>query len=219
MSYEEIADQYMDDFPNLLSKGKTFQVKFGSLVKRSRKYPVTAQYEYTSHIGKNRYLFCYTAYKRSDWENPYCNAICIFEGKGGKYAMTTTNFQKTVIIFTPHFFSRYRERILHGEEIYGETLMKRYFSRNTRFILKEINENFAKAYKRYEDDESQTYAAKVFEGNIFLKMYSDKVIICRTILSDEMLYDNQTEAFGELQDELKRLGHTKIQGYNDHNYK
>ena len=217
MTYEEMAAQYLGDLHDIMAKKKTFQAKFSSYVKRSRSkaYPMTAQYEYVSHTNRNRYLYCYTAFKRSDWDEPYCNAICLFEGKGGMYAMATSNFQKTVIIFTPHFFSRYRERILHGEDIHGDALIKRYFSNNTRFVLKEMDETFARAYKKYEDDESQSWAARVNEGNIFLKTYNDKVVLCKTIISDEMLYDNQAEAFGELRQKLDNFKNIKIQGYKD----
>ena len=218
MTYTEMAAQYLGDFQNLLAKKKVFQARFGSLVKRSRSrpFPMTAQYEHVCHSSRNRYLFCYTAFKRSDWQEPYCNAICIFEGRGGLHAMTTCNGRKTVIIFTPHFFCRYRERILQGEDIHGLDLLKRYFSRNTRYVLKDMDETFALAYRKYEDDESQNYAARVNEGNIFLKNYDDRVLLCKTILSDQMLYDKQSAAFGQLQDELKRLGHVKFQGYKDY---
>ena len=218
MSYTEVAEQYRTDFPRLVAKKQFFQAKFGTLVKRSRtrSWPMTAQYDYVCPQSGNRFLFCYTAFKRSDWENPYCNAVMVFDGKGGKYAAVSANSQKAIIIYTPHFFSRYRERVLKDEDISGEELIKRYVSRNTRFIAKPIDETFAKAYKKYEDDESQTFAAKVNEGNIFLKDYDGKVLVCRTILSDEMLHENQTEAFGTLDTELRRLGHVKIQGYSDY---
>lgn len=218
MTYDEMAAQYMGDLHDLQAKKQTFQAKFSSYVKRSRSrtFPMTAQYDYVSHTNQNHYLFCYTAFRRSDWDKPYCNAICVFEGKGGLYGMVTSNFQKTVIIFTPHFFQRYRERILKDDTLDDVAVLKRYFSRNTRFVLKQMDENFARAYKKYEDDESQSWAARVNEGNIFLKTFGNKVMLCKTIISDEMLYENQTAAFGELKTELRNMGHLKIQGYNDY---
>ena len=217
-TYEDVAAEYLADFPTLAAKKKTFQAKFGTLVKRSRsaRFPMTAQYEYICPSSGNRYLYCYTAFKRSDWAEPYCNAVCLFEGKRGLHAAVSTNNRQAVIIFTPHFFERYRERILKDGDIVGDALIKRYLSRNTRYVLKEIDETFAKAYRKYEDDESQTYAAEVNEGNIFLKSYGGRILVCRTIISDEMLREGQPEAFGQLKTELRRLGHIKIQGYKDH---
>ena len=113
-TYEDVAAEYLADFPTLAAKKKTFQAKFGTLVKRSRsaRFPMTAQYEYVCPSSGNRYLYCYTAFKRSDWAEPYCNAVCLFEGKRGLHAAVSTNNRQAVIIFTPHFFERYRERIL-----------------------------------------------------------------------------------------------------------
>lgn len=218
MNYREMADGLLADFPAILAKKPSFQARFATLVKRSRTkaWPLTAQYEYVHPVSGRTYLLCYTAFKRSDWDNPYCNAIGIVEGKGGLYALTTANNRQTVIVFTPHFFQRYAERILKDTEVNGTTLIRRYVSHNTRFVVKQIDERFAKAYRKYKDDESQTWAAEVNEGHLFLKDYGGELLVCRTIISDEMLYDNQTEAFGELKDELRRLGHIKIQGYKDH---
>ncbi len=125
MTLEEIARQYMGDFPNFIAKRHSFQPKFETLVKRSSRYPVTAQYEYISHTNKNRYFFCYSAFKRSDWKAPHCNVVGVFEGEGGKYAVVSANMKQAVIIFTPHFFARYRERILGGEDIHGEGFDKK----------------------------------------------------------------------------------------------
>ncbi len=135
MTLEEIARQYLGDFPNFIAKRHSFQAKFETLVKRSARYPVTAQYEYISYTNKNRYFFCYSAFKRSDWKAPHCNVVGVFEGEGGKYAVVSANMKQAVIIFTPHFFARYRERILGGEDIHGDDLIKRFFKRNQRFVI------------------------------------------------------------------------------------
>ena len=105
--------------------------------------------------------------------------------------MVSANMKQAVIIFTPHFFSRYRERILGGEDIHGEELIKRFFKRNQRFAKAEMDERFARAYRKHENDESVSYAARVNEGNVFMKIYSGYIILCKTILSDEMLQDEQ----------------------------
>lgn len=215
MSLEEIARQYMGDFPNFVAKRRSFQPKFETLVKRSTRYPVTAQYEYTSHINKNRYFFCYSAFKRSDWKAPHCNVVGVFEGDGGKYAVVSANMKQAVIIYTPHFFSRYRERILGGEDIHGDDLIKRFFRKNQRFTKTEMDERFARAYHKYEDEDSVSYAARVNEGNIFLKIYSGNIILCKTILSDDMLRDEQVEAFGKLKEKYEELKDIRLEGFKD----
>ncbi|MBO4761201.1 MAG: hypothetical protein J5520_05550 [Bacteroidales bacterium] len=215
MTLEEIARQYLGDFPNFVAKRRCFQPKFETLVKRSTRYPVTVQYEYISHTNKNRYFFCYSAFKRSDWKAPHCNVVGVFEGEGGKYAVVSANMKKAVIIFTPHFFARYRERILGGEEIHGDELIKRFFKRNQRFAKAEMDKRFARAYRKYENDESVSYAARVNEGNVFLKIYSGYIVLCKTILSDEMLKDEQVEAFGELKAQYEELKDIRLERFKD----
>lgn len=215
MTLEEIARQYMGDFPNFIAKRHSFQPKFETLVKRSSRYPVTAQYEYISHTNKNRYFFCYSAFKRSDWKAPHCNVVGVFEGEGGKYAVVSANMKQAVIIFTPHFFARYRERILGGEDIHGDDLIKRFFKRNQRFVKAEMDERFARAYRKYENDESVSYAARVNEGNVFLKIYSGYIVLCKTILSDKMLKNDQVEAFGELKSQYEELKDIRLERFKD----
>lgn len=67
MALEEIAMQYQGDMDNILAKRYSLQPKFSSLVKKSRKFPVVAQYEYISHTNHNRYFFNYSAQKRGEW--------------------------------------------------------------------------------------------------------------------------------------------------------
>ena len=40
-------------------------------------------------------------------------------------------------------------------------------------------------------------------------------MLCKTIISDEMLHENQAEAFGELQQKLDDFKNIKIQGHKD----
>lgn len=215
MTLEEIARQYMGDFPNFIAKRRSLQPKFETLVKRSSRYPVTAQYEYISHTNKNRYFFCYSAFKRGDWKAPHCHVVGVFEGEGGKYAVVSANKKQAVIIFTPHFFARYRERILGGEDIHGDDLIKRFFKRNQRFVKAEMDERFARAYRKYENDESISYAARVSEGNVFMKIYSGYIVLCKTILSDEMLRDEQVEAFGELKAQYEEVKDIRIERFKN----
>lgn len=215
MTLEEIARQYMGDFPNFVAKRHYFQPKFQSLVKRSTRFPVTAQYEYISHINKNRYLFCYTAFKRSDWKEPHANVVGIFDGEGGKHAIVSVNMKQGVIILTPHFFARFRERILGGEDIHGDDLIKRFFRKNQRMTIQPMSELFARAYKKHEAEGAVSMAGRVAEGNVFFRVYNSNIILCVTILSDEMLKDDQIEAFGELKDRYEELKDVRMEGFKD----
>lgn len=211
MTLEEVAKQYSGDMDNLLAKRYSLQPKFSSLVKKSRRFPVVAQYEYISHTNHNRYFFNYSAQKRGEWNTPHCNVFCVFEKPEGKYAISSVNGGRLFIVFPPHFFSRYRERILKDDSIHGVELIKRYFLANDRMIKEELTEAHTKAYKKYEKEDGSVQAARVAEGNIFLEVQlSSKIILVKTIISDEMLFEDQKAAFGEMKESLDEIKDLKI---------
>lgn len=203
MTLEEVARQFQGDYSNILAKRKTFQPKFSSLVKRSSRFPVRAQYEYISHTNHNRYIYFYSAEKRGQWDEPHCIVVGIYERPEGKYAVTSTYAGHTFLIYPPHFFVRYRERILKDDTIYGDELIKRYFKVNDRFTKEPLSEEHTKAYRKYESDNESVQAARCAEGNIFLEIQSPRVVLIKTIISDEMLFEDQKEAFSRLADQLE----------------
>lgn len=205
MTLEEVAKQYKGDMDNLMAKRYSLQPKFETLVKRSSRFPVVDQYEYISHTNHNRYFFNYSANKRSEWKMPHCHVVCVFERPEGKYAMTSVNGGRAHIVFPPHFFIRYRERILKDDSIHGIELIKRYFLHNDKLMKEDMTEAHSKAYKKYENEEGVVQAARVTEGNVFLELLPSFIIIAKTIISDEMLYEDQKEAFGSLKEKLDEV--------------
>jgi len=205
MTLEEVAAQYKGDLDDLLAKRKYFQPKFSSFVKRSTRFPVRAQYEYISHTNHNKYFFCYSAQKRGEWNYPHCIAVGVFDRPEGKYAVVSTFAGGSFIIFPPHFFARYRERILKDETIYGEALIKRFFSVNSMFLKEELTAAHSRAYKKYESEDGAIQAGRCTEGNVFLEILSANVVIMKTIISDEMLYENQKDAFQKMNDSLSEI--------------
>lgn len=213
MSLDEVARQYMGDYGDILAKRKYLQPKFETLCKRSSRFPVRAQYEYVSHTNHNRYLFFYSADKRGEWKTPHCIVVGIYDRPEGKYAVSSTNAGRTYIIFPPHFFSRYRERILKDEDIHGEDLIRRFFMANDRFAKQPLTEEHTKAYRKYESEDGSVQAARCAEGNIFLEIQSASVILMKTIISDEMLFEDQKEAFGGMAEFLDVVKDIKLRSF------
>lgn len=203
MTLEDVARQFQGDYGDLLAKRKYFQPKFSSLAKRSSRFPLSAQYDYISHTNHNRYIYFYSVQKRGQWNEPHCIVVGIYDRPEGKYAITSTNAGQTYIIYPPHFFARYRERILKDEAIYGEELIKRFFKVNDRFSKEPLTEAHTKAYQKYEAGGESIQAARCTEGNIFLEIQSYKIVIVKTIISDEMLFEDQKDAFSKLSDTLE----------------
>lgn len=203
MTLEDVARQFQGDYGDLLAKRKYFQPKFSSLAKRSTRFPLSAQYDYVSHTNHNRYIYFYSVHKRGQWNEPHCIVVGIYDRPEGKYAITSTNAGKTYIFYPPHFFARYRERILKDDTIHGEDLIKRFFKVNDRFSKEPLTEAHTKAFQKYESEGDAIQAARCTEGNIFLEIQSPKIVIVKTIISDEMLFEDQKEAFSKLSDTLE----------------
>lgn len=203
MTLEECAEQYRGDLHDILAKRMYFQPKFSSLVKKSRRFPVRAQYEYISHTNHNRYIYSYSAAKRSDWDMPHCHVFGVFDKPEGKHAISSVDGGRVFLVYPPHFFVRYRDRILKDDSIHGLELIKRYFMANDRLVKTELTPAHTKAYRKYESEDGSVQAAVVAEGNIFLEILSPSIIMIKTIISDEMLFEDQKEAFGEMKDTLE----------------
>lgn len=207
MSLEEVALQYKSDKADLNRGFLRLAKSFGTIVKRTYRFPLKATYNYITK-SNNHYVFNLYAYKRGHWDRPLFCMFGIFDRPEGKYAFSVTDAGE-VIFFPPHFFKRYRDRILK-EDLHGEDLIKAFFSRNVHFYFSPLSAEFASKYREYISDDKESFAGSCTDGNLFLEKPSPYYAIVKTIVSDEMLGDTQTQAFSVLAENRDFL--TRIRG-------
>ena len=117
MTIQEIHKEVFEDIKNLRNKIVGFRNDFRKIVLRSSHYPLSKSYSYRTRAKKNMFYIDFTALKRSSWKKPILSVSCVYSRPEGKYAVALTLDMRLITIYPPHFFKRYRERIVKEEFI------------------------------------------------------------------------------------------------------
>lgn len=201
MTYEEIHVEMIKDGIDVLIKIFAFRKQFDREVLKSCRFPVIRSYDFVTKERKNKYNVTFKAKKRSHRRNPVFTIYTVFDRPEGKYAATTVDF-KSVVVYPPHFFKRYRERILKDDTISNKNLIKLFFRNDWGFHGTLVNKNFEEVYQSYEDvapNEKVSFVAALTEGYCFGENLGT-VTILKTIISEEMLFEKQKKIFKSLQE-------------------
>lgn len=103
-------------------------------------------------------------------------------------------------IYPPHFFLRYRERILKNRSISNEEVIRDYFTKDWGFMATVINDAYESVYHSFEEHSKNETISFVAATNLGF-CFGEKcgaVNIIKTILSEDMLYENQKVLFIDL---------------------
>lgn len=207
MTVQEIHKEVFVDVKNLRSKIDECRRDFKKTVLRVSHYPVTKSYDCKTREKKNFFIVGFTALKRSDWKKPILNIYGIYSRPDGKYAVALTVDMNVISIYPPHFFKRYQERIVKNEAISNDDIIRQYFKHEWGFVGAVVNEKFESVYHCFEEDnefDKVSFVAANSQGYCFGEKQGN-VNIIKTIISDEMLFENQKYLFNELKNALKEV--------------
>src|SRR4051812_17830003 len=109
MTVQEIYKEIFEDIETLDTKIDACRRDFKKLVLRSTRYPVEKTYEAKTRVKKNTFVFTLIAPKRSAWSDPDIVIYAIYMRPEGKYAVPIIMRDKSITIYPPHYFKRYRE--------------------------------------------------------------------------------------------------------------
>lgn len=155
--------------------------------KKAKRFPFDFVAHYKSTRG-NRYTITLTATdKRRGSINPLISIYTILETEEGKYMLRYDIVRNHVNIFTPHFFKRYRERLLKRDTASADETIAT-FARN--------NPNTA----TLRGGEVQTCT----EGYILAKDIDRESSVCVTFISFDMLREEQAETSEGLLEIIKK---------------
>ena len=208
MTYEEVRKHFEEDRQNYPNKIPYFSKKFSSLILHSTSFPVRKEYFYTTPKTRNTYLFLFEAKKRGEWKTPKYRSVLLFNQKDGKYAITSVQIlnQENFLMFSPHFWGRYRERVLKDQLIPTDDVIRLYFLRNSHFDYIDNSKDFSLAFEKYMADRETQYVFRVADGMCFGSAVYHRTVLVKTIVSRDMLYESQLEALdNDLPDALKKL--------------
>lgn len=203
MTYKEVVDAIDRELELIVPKIEEAKRRFESLVKKARRYPVERHLQIESRY-KTTFHVIFRALKRSSWDNPVLLIYVPFFRSDGMYVAYVSKSRHKTVIFTSHFFTRYRERILGGDTTTPTPeMVKQFLASNFDMLLTEATENFVKKVDRYEQECKGTpFACVMPQGCGFGELDGDAVIV-RTIISNDMLRDGQDEAFATLRSRLE----------------
>jgi len=206
MTGQEIHKEVFADIKNLRSKLDECRKDFRKTVLRSSRYPVTKSYECKTRERKNLFIVDYTAIKRSNWKNPIMSICGIYSRNEGMYAVALAVDINVTTIYPPHFFKRYRERIAKDESISNEDLIRLHSRNDWGFMASVINKDFESVYHYFENEnknDTVSFVAATSEGFCFGEKQGN-INIIKTIISEDMLFENQIVIFNELRNDFKK---------------
>ncbi len=200
MTVQEIHDEVFEDLKTLRNKIEDLKIDFKRIVLKSSRYPLTKSFALKTREKKNLFNVGFTALKRSDWKKPIVNIFGIYTLQEGKYAVVPSIDLNIISIYPPHFFKRYRERILKDESISNEDIIKYYFNNDWGFMGTVVNANFDSVYHCFENvnnEDKISFVAATSQGYCFGEKQGN-INIIKTIVCEDMLFENQKVIFTEL---------------------
>lgn len=215
MTVQEIHNEVFEDIKNIENIMNGFNKDFRKLVLRKSKYPLTKTYEYITKEKKNLFLIGYTALKRSDWDNPVMHFYGIYSRPEGKYAVAPSVDMNISTIYPPHFFKRYRERIVKDDSISNDDIIRLYFKNDWGLTGAKVNQDHKNVYHSFEENEKNEIidiVAATKQGYCFGEKQGN-INIIKTIVSEEMLFENQKLIFHELRNLFNEMNKERYKKY------
>lgn len=205
MTVQEIREELLQDVENIRGSIKKHKRDFEKSALKVSPYPFTKSYECRSKLKKNLFIVTFTAKKRGDFKKPAYGISGIYTRPEGNYAAALTMQLNMISIYPPHFFKRYRERIVKDQTISNEDLIRLYFKNDWGFMGAFVSKEMEAVFYCYEDDfkeEAISFVSASSQGYCFGEKQG-QVNIIKTIISDEMLFENQKSLFADLKRRLE----------------
>jgi len=206
MTLNEIHKELYSDFDTLESTIDNFHRDFKRKVLKSSRYPVYHSYDCRTRFKKNLFVVNLYASKRGDWAKPLIAICAIYNRPEGNYLATLAIDKNMTTIYPPHFFKRYRERIVKDLKSSNEDIIKLYLLRNRwGFVAAPSDEKYQGLYNIFEPEMNGTDISFVCvnsEGFCFAEKLGN-VSVIKTIISEDMLIDDQKVVFAKLKEDFE----------------
>lgn len=202
MTIQEIHKEVFEDIKSLKNKLDEFQKDFKKIVLNSNRFPLSKSYQITTKKRKNTFVVDFTSLKRSSWKTPILSFYAIYSRPEGNYAIAPSLDINFSTIYPPHFFKRYRERIVEDKNLSNEEIIKFYFKNGWGFMATKVNEKFESVYHAFEnkdDNDKIDFVAVTSQGYCFGQKIG-QINIIKTIVNDEMLFEDQKNTFKKLRE-------------------
>lgn len=205
MSLREIHNELKSDYSNVVTKKDLFYKEFRRMVLKASNFPFTKTREYTTPIKKNLFIITFSAPSRGYEKKPEYSAYVVYNTAEGKYLASLIIQQDIVTIYAPHFFRRYRERILKNDSITNDEIIRNYIKKDRGFtgvfVTKQVEACF-KSFEEQHQEEPVNFAGATSDGYCFGFKEGNNIIV-KTIISPEMVKDDQRELFSTMKKQFE----------------
>lgn len=191
MTEAELTQEVMKDMYNAFRWEDVNSNKFRRIVLKATRFPVYATFSYNSP-RKNKWLILLEARTKKEFgDSSRCTYVTTYDSPHGIYAVMVSWIEKKpqLILYPPHFFSRYRDRMQIS--LNGLSLMNHFFKFNCSYVYE---------IKRKEIKESH-FSIEVYgscrDGVCLGFMTSEDNIMFKTFITYDMLKGEQIEKFTE----------------------
>ena len=204
MTDDEIRSYILNDYRELFSLIKKDKNDFRrKVLKEAKNFPYRRVYKHTSRRNID-YKIVFIADKRGCHDNPKYTPVAIYNAYEGKYmAMIGVGI---VQLFPPHFFKRYRERIIKNNDISTEELMEHFLSYcDDGVTWSYIDEERKPMYRCIAEIEMEDEwnMVGVSDNYCVFGVQKKDLIVCKTIISNDLIKEDQKKHFEFLREENK----------------
>lgn len=204
MTLPEVVKAIMEDLNNMNGRIDNAVKKFQSnvLARKSRIYPFTQLMDITSS-QKIKFYVAFQVKKRSEWKNPNMYVAGTFLLRDGQYgflicpSIFLNKKDTTILILSPHFIKRYRERMLKNNGDTTETIIKEFLKKNFTFYMVELKPEHSKAMNKYSKEGVKQLAVITAEGCCIAEQETYNSVRLQTFLTMDMLSEQQIKQFQE----------------------
>lgn len=201
MNDEEVYAHLREDLAYLWSQpvSDKYKKKFRRGCLQSNKYPYTKIFRNVTRQN-NEFWLILRALKRGMHSNPLTTIVTTYRKKEGLYMIlfsVDSENRNAMTVYSPHFFERYKERVLKNEQIGIKELMIRFVSDGIGSVYVFIDEHMHEVSAQICPDEDVDCVGYDGSGLMFAKRHKDMIVV-KTIISEDMLKPTQLKVFDGL---------------------
>lgn len=198
------------DMENVIKISDSKEKKVTRIIQKSSVFPVYIHSFVTTQL-KNKWLILWEARsKKNIGENSLITLICFHDTPGGRFIYMPTLIQGKflLIVYPPHFFSRYAQRM--NLSLSGIELVKYFFERNASYGFTHKTELVSE--KTAIEHVYGSCSDGIALGDLTA---SGLVVLFKTFITYEMLKGEQVENFAKTEAMRKECHEKDISVYNN----
>ena len=206
MSIEEIVLKLEEEEEQAMPKIVEALKKISTRVMKTKRFPVFYETEVVTR-HKTVFSVCMTANKHSDWKRSVVTLYTKFYLENGLNIVALVGKRHgNVLFYTKHFLERYRERILKDMDMPPAKMASELIRRNYDMLWRYSTEDFVKKLEKYQEEcQGDPVVCVINDGYCFGEVLQGRIIVLRTVISEEMLRERQDEAFAHLRSKLQEF--------------